>query len=431
MAERCPECGSSLLYKDGLRYTTEGQVQRYLCRTCSYRFSESNVKIHITRKVSKTLDPIDNSHKGRIVSSNRTVQESANGFSFLLSEDVGSHNLSSVAKGLNALPLYSSNAKYASKKAKNLTTTELEKSVGEQTTKTLDQQTAKGLLLQYTWYLQKEGYGENSRYIDCIRMLANAGANLQDPEHVKEVIAKKDWKNGTKMQACYAYDALTKMLKLTWTMPTYKQEETLPFIPTMKEIDALISGARSHRLAGYLQTLKETYADPTEAVRLRWIDINENTVTINRPVKNHNPRRIPVSNQLLAMLNMLPKTSEYIFNTTYTRISDSFQNIRRKVAQNLQNPRILSITLRTFRHFGATMLYAQTRDILLVKKLLGHKKIENTLKYTQLIQFKDDEYEAATATDLDEAKKLIGAGFEFVTDMNSIKLFRKPKRYVG
>lgn len=206
----------------------------------------------------------------------------------------------------------------------------------------------------------------------------------------------------------------------------------MPFIPEPKEIDALISAARSRELSTYLQTLKETMADPTEAIRLRWIDLNlkENSIVINRPVKNHNPRPVPITNQLVSMLNMLPKKSELVFDTSYARIADRFRNMRKKVASNLQNPRILSITLRTFRHFGATMLYAQTRDILLVKKILGHKKIENTLKYTQLIRFKDDEYETATATDIEEAKQLISSGFEYVTDMNGIKLFRKPKRLV-
>lgn len=309
--------------------------------------------------------------------------------------------------------------------------TETKTVAGEQTTELLDQQTTKGLRLQYALYLQKEGYGENCRYNDCIRMLLNCGADVRNPESIKELIAKKRWKNGTKMQMCYAYDALTKMLKLSWTMPIYKQEETLPFIPELSEIDALISSARTHRLAAYLQTLKETMADPTEALRLKWTDITGNSITINQPVKNHNPRRICVSSQLIAMLNMLPKESECIFDRLYRNMQGAFGNTRKKAAHNLQNPRLLSITLRTFRHFGATMLYHQTRDILLVKKLLGHKKIENTLKYTQLIQFKDSEYDAATATDIDEAKKLIGSGFEYVTDMNGIKLFRKPKRFVG
>jgi len=66
-----------------------------------------------------------------------------------------------------------------------------------------------------------------------------------------------------------------------------------------------------------------------------------------------------------------------------------------------------------------------------VKKLLGHKKIENTMKYTQLIQFKDNEYDVATAQTVEEAKNLLSAGFEHVTEMHGIMLFRKPKRFVS
>jgi len=313
---------------------------------------------------------------------------------------------------------------------KNLDTATETKTVAGEIGKTFDKATAKGLLLQYELWLQKEGYGEKCRYFDCIRMLINSGANLYDPEDVKRVIAKKKWKNGTKMQVCYAYDSLAKMLKITWQMPTYRQEEILPFIPDEKELDALICAARSKRLAAYLQCLKETFADPGEALRLRWIDVSDNVITINRPVRNHNPRQIIVSNKLIAMLHALPKDSELIFPTDYRNMALCFYNVRRKIAQTQQNPRILKISLGTFRHWGATMVYHQTRDILLVKKLLGHKKIENTMKYTQLIQFKDDEYDVATATTVEEAKTLLAAGFEQQPQaINGVYLFRKPKRF--
>ena len=77
------------------------------------------------------------------------------------------------------------------------------------------------------------------------------------------------------------------------------------------------------------------------------------------------------------------------------------------------------------------MLYHQTRDILLVRKLLGHKKIENPMKYTQLIQFKDNEFEVATAQTVEEAKSILSAGFEYITEKNGIMLFRKPKRFIS
>jgi len=62
-------------------------------------------------------------------------------------------------------------------------------------------------------------------------------------------------KNGTKMLYCYAYDAFVKMLKLSWHMPTYTQEEHDPFVPDETELDALINSAKSKLLAAFLQTL--------------------------------------------------------------------------------------------------------------------------------------------------------------------------------
>jgi integrase len=130
------------------------------------------------------------------------------------------------------------------------------------------------------------------------------------------------------------------------------------------------------------------------------------------------------------MINALPRTSERIFPTNYQNIATSYYNLRKKVARYTVNPRIMKITMVTFRHFGATWLHHQTRDILLVKKLLGHKKIENTMKYMQLIQFKDNEYEVATATTLDKAKSILASGFDYITEKNGIMLFREPKKFM-
>ena len=81
----------------------------------------------------------------------------------------------------------------------------------------------------------------------------------------------------------------------------------------------------------------------------------------------------------------------------------------------------------TFRHWGATMLYHQTRNLLLVKKILGHRQISSTMKYTQLIPLKEDEYDVSGATTIEEDKQLLKVGFEYVTGRNGIKLYRRPK----
>jgi hypothetical protein len=73
------------------------------------------------------------------------------------------------------------------------------------------------------------------------------------------------------------------------------------------------------------------------------------------------------------------------------------------------------------------MEYAKTKDILHVMKVLGHKNIQNTLLYTQLVNFENDDYYSATAKSVEEAQKLVETGFEYVCTFNDVKLFRKRK----
>jgi len=68
-------------------------------------------------------------------------------------------------------------------------------------------------------------------------------------------------------------------------------------------------------------------------------------------------------------------------------------------------------------------------NVLTVKKLLRHKRIENTMKYISMIHFKDDEFEVTTATTIEEAKQILSAGFDYVTQKDGIMLFRRPKRF--
>jgi len=77
------------------------------------------------------------------------------------------------------------------------------------------------------------------------------------------------------------------------------------------------------------------------------------------------------------------------------------------------------------------MEYHQTKDILHVKEKLGHKNIDNTLIYIHLeaaiFKTSNDEFTVRTAKTVEEAKQLLEVGFEYVTEMESMKLFRKRK----
>jgi len=80
------------------------------------------------------------------------------------------------------------------------------------------------------------------------------------------------------------------------------------------------------------------------------------------------------------------------------------------------------------------MEYHRTKDILYVMKLLGHKNIKNTLIYTQLLPFKEeDQFICKVACNTGEACKLIEDGFTYVTGEydDGGKIFRKPKDYIS
>ena len=53
--------------------------------------------------------------------------------------------------------------------------------------------------------------------------------------------------------------------------------------------------------------------------------------------------------------------------------------------------------------------------------------IKNTLVYTQLMEFKDDDFICKVAKTIEEASNLIENGFDFICDFENAKLFRKRK----
>ena len=255
------------------------------------------------------------------------------------------------------------------------------------------------------------------------------GANLFEPESVKAVIAFQPWTSSTKALVIASYKKFAVLNNIRWTPPKCEIIRKLPFIPLEKDIDELIASC-GKKLSTVLQLLKETGMRIGEALRLDWsdVDFERRTIVLNNPEKHGNPRMFKISEKLMAMLNRLPRDSSRVFGDTSWRIMfNNFNAQRKRSAKKLGNPRLLKIHFHTLRHWKATMEYHRTKDILYVMKLLGHKNIANTLIYTQLVEFEGYEYSSAVAHDVEEAKKLIEAGFEYVCSHNETMLFRKRK----
>lgn len=68
-------------------------------------------------------------------------------------------------------------------------------------------------------------------------------------------------------------------------------------------------------------------------------------------------------------------------------------------------------------------------NLLTIQKALRHKNIQSTMKYIHTIQFRDEDFEIATATTTEEIKQLGQAGFVKYDEMNGIHFYRKPKKF--
>lgn len=77
------------------------------------------------------------------------------------------------------------------------------------------------------------------------------------------------------------------------------------------------------------------------------------------------------------------------------------------------------------------MEYHETKNLLHVKRVLGHKCVQNTVVYIHLeksiFDQADDSFISMAVDDLEEVCRLIDVGFEYVCDMSGKKLFRKRK----
>jgi integrase len=229
----------------------------------------------------------------------------------------------------------------------------------------LNEQEQRGRMAELAWALKKANYADETiRMVNsALRTLITRGADLSNPESVKDVIARQNWSENRRRNVANAYNLYANKYSIKWEKPRINFSRKLPFIPKEEELDSLIAGSQK-KLSTFLQLLKETGMRSGEATRLKWTDLDEErrVIILNAPEKGSNPRMWKISIRLLGMLGSLQKTSDYIFGNPNARhIRASFCNMRKAISQRLQNPRLMRISFHTFRHWKATSLYHQTK----------------------------------------------------------------------
>jgi integrase len=283
-------------------------------------------------------------------------------------------------------------------------------------------------------WMKKEAYEDTTIKATAKRLKhLQKNCHLADPENIKTFVANKKCSNAFKECLVETYDIFIRSIGQKWNKPFYARYDKLPKIPTEEKINMIISHAHT-RMALFLSMSKDLGSRPIELTWLKVKDIDLQTGTVNITGAKHTVgRNGKLKTNTLEMLrqyinNKHLNQDDRIFPTESEYISESYRKLRKALAKKLQDPTIQQIRLYDFRHFYATMEYHKTRDLLHVKARLGHKDLRTTLRYTQLLEaLANDEYHCKTATNVKEASQLIENGFEYVTEIDGTKLFRKRK----
>jgi integrase len=369
---RCPECGSKKIWKDGLRYVQGRPIQRYLCCSCGYRFSEN---------------------------------------CFKECQTINSRQIC-VSEG----------------EMKNLVKVEPKQKIAQR------ESYIKGQLISFAWHLKKMGRSDSTikTYLAYLELLAK-DADLMNPEEIKSLLANKNNDRNTKRLICYAYDNYLKFIGISWKKPQYKQVHKKTFIPTDEELQLAINCGRKLSIV-FTAFIYETGARVNEAERLEWVDLDQkrNKVTI-KASKNGNARVISISKLLIQKLLSLPRKEKTVFPKRTKKVRQScFRRRLKKLARIHDNPRFTKIHYHTFRHCKALREYHKTNSMQHVKRVLGHRSIMTTQRYVELYEeiyndLKPDNYICEIATSAKDAKKLVEQGFEYVCAIEGEQLFKKVR----
>jgi len=288
-------------------------------------------------------------------------------------------------------------------------------------------------ILNYLIHLKQKGFiDETIRIINWTLMHLSKHANLGNPEEVNQYIANMQRSNSYKYRLTQVYAKFLEYQKIEYKRPSYPKIAKMPKIPTHEKLQMIMSNA-GKTMAAKLQLSLETGLRPVElcSLKVKDIDLNQRLV-YPTTAKNGAPRVLKISNTLTTLIqehiirNKLG-LSDTLFKGTPVRYGKEYREIRNRLAKKLNDQTIRTVRLYDFRHYFATNLYHKTKDILFVKQQMGHKRIDTTLIYTQLLNLNDDEWTCKTANNVKDATALIEAGFEYITEMDGMKLFRKRK----
>jgi len=174
-------------------------------------------------------------------------------------------------------------------------------------------------------------------------------------------------------------------------LPSIKARKKLPVILNYDECKALFKAPTLLKHRVILALIYSAGLRVQEACRLRLSDIDSGRMMIHiRQSKYNKDRYVPLSPFILRGLIRYYKAShpvDYLFNGTRRGSALTTQGIRWILHESVRKCGITKdISVHTLRHSYATHLLEYGMDIVSIKELLGHGRIETTMIYLHVAQ---------------------------------------------
>ncbi len=146
----------------------------------------------------------------------------------------------------------------------------------------------------------------------------------------------------------------------------------------------LINSCESH-LKPIVITALNTVMRRGEILSLRWdnVDLKHGFILLDK-TKNGDRREIPINDTLRYTFQNLPRRLDipYVFYDKDTE--KPYQDIKRSFKTSLRRSKIKDFHFHDLRHTFASHLVMSGVDITTVSRLLGHKSLTMTLRYSHL-----------------------------------------------
>ena len=168
-----------------------------------------------------------------------------------------------------------------------------------------------------------------------------------------------------------------------------KNSKKIPKAITKSQIDEIfnsLNNSKSRNSKIYIMVLKIMFLSGlrvSEALNLRWSDLNINDFSLNIYGKGSKERKVYLTQEFSKQLFHLKSNSIFIFHIKNKSIST--RTINKFLSDSFKNGTInKSLSSHIFRHSFATTMLENNADIRHIQKLLGHSSISTTEIYTKV-----------------------------------------------